>query len=43
MVFLTGVTERAKIQEVLALKIQGYLLKPIDMEKVASTIKGVLG
>lgn len=43
VVFLTGVTERAKIQEVLALKVQGYLLKPIDMEKVASTIKGVLG
>lgn len=43
VIFLTGVTERAKIQEVLALKIQGYLLKPIDMEKVSSTIKGVLG
>ena len=43
VIFLTGVTVRAKIQEVLALKIQGYLLKPIDMEKVASTIKGVLG
>lgn len=43
VVFLTGVTERGKIQEVLALKIQGYLLKPIDMEKVSSTIKGVLG
>jgi Response regulator containing a CheY-like receiver domain and an HD-GYP domain len=43
VVFLTGITERGKIQEVLALKIQGYLLKPIDMEKVSSTIKGVLG
>lgn len=43
VVFLTGVTERGKIQEVLALKIQGYLLKPIDMEKLSSTIKGVLG
>lgn len=43
VVFLTGVTERGKIQEVLALKIQGYLIKPIDMEKVSSTIKGVLG
>lgn len=43
VVFLTGVTERGKVQELLALKIQGYLLKPIDMEKVSSTIKGVLG
>lgn len=43
VVFLTGVTERGKIQELLALKIQGYLLKPIDMEKVSSSIKGVLG
>ena len=43
VVFLTGITERGKIQEVLALKIQGYLLKPIDMEKVSCTIKGVLG
>lgn len=43
VVFLTGLTERGKIQEVLALKIQGYLLKPIDMEKLSSTIKGVLG
>lgn len=43
VVFLTGVTERGKIQEVLALKIQGYLLKPLDMEKLSSTVKGVLG
>ncbi len=43
VVFLTGLTERGKIQELLALKIQGYLIKPIDMEKLSSTIKGVLG
>ena len=43
VVFLTGITERGKIQEILALKIQGYLQKPIDMEKVSSTIKSVLG
>lgn len=42
VIFLTGVTERERIQEFLALKIQGYLMKPIDMEKVSSTIKGVL-
>lgn len=43
VVFLTGVTDRQKILEVLALKPQGYLTKPIDMEKLSSTIKGVLG
>lgn len=43
VVFLTGLTDRQKIKEVLALKPQGYLTKPIDMEKLSSTIKGVLG
>lgn len=43
VVFLTGVNDRKKILEVLALKPQGYLTKPIDMEKLSSTIKGVLG
>lgn len=42
VVFLTGVTEKNKIKEVLALKPQGYLLKPIDVERVSSTIKGIL-
>ncbi len=43
VVFLTGVTDRKKIMEVLSMKPQGYLAKPIDMEKLSSTIKGVLG
>lgn len=43
VVFLTGVTDRKKIMEVLSMKPQGYLTKPIDMEKLSSTIKGVLG
>lgn len=43
VVFLTGVTEREKIMEVLSMKPQGYLVKPVDMEKVSSTIKGILG
>lgn len=42
VVFLTGVTDRKKVMEVLAMKPQGYLSKPIDMEKLSSTIKGVL-
>jgi len=43
VVFLTGVADRKKIMEVLTMKPQGYLTKPIDMEKLSSTIKGVLG
>ncbi len=43
VVFLTGVTDRNKITEVLSMKPQGYLLKPVDMEKLSSTIKGILG
>lgn len=43
VVFLTGVTDKKKIMEVLTMKPQGYLTKPIDMDKLSSTIKGVLG
>jgi len=43
VVFLTGVSEREKIQEALALKPQGYLLKPIDREKLLDVIHKVIG
>lgn len=43
VVFLTGVTKENKIKEVVNLNIQGYLIKPVDMEKLLSTIKGILG
>ncbi len=36
--FLTGVAEREKILEVMALKPHGYLLKPIDIDMLKSTI-----
>lgn len=42
VVFLTGVTEREKIQEALILKPQGYLLKPIDRDKLMATITKVI-
>ncbi len=42
IVFLTGVSDRKKIQEVLSLKPQGYVLKPINMEKLFSTIYGLI-
>lgn len=39
VLFLTGVTEREKIQNALSLRPQGYLLKPIDHQKLIETIK----
>lgn len=43
VVFLTGVSNRETIQEVLALNVQGYLLKPIDSESLFKVIMDVLG
>lgn len=43
VVFLTGMTEREKIQEALSERPQGYLLKPIDREKLLSTIQKTIG
>ena len=41
--FLTGVSDREKIMEVMSLKPHGYILKPIDMEALSSTIKNIIG
>lgn len=43
MVFLTGINDREKIQKVLAMKPQGYLLKPIEYDKLIQTIHNVIG
>ena len=43
VVFLTGITEKSKIQEVLVMKPQGYLLKPIESEKLYKVIGDILG
>ncbi|MCM1263769.1 MAG: response regulator [Butyrivibrio sp.] len=43
IVFLTGVSERDKITEALALKPQSYLLKPIDREKLMNVINSIIG
>lgn len=39
--FLTGITEREKIMEVMALKPHGYLLKPIDMDMLLATVSNL--
>ena len=38
VIFLTGVTEKSKIAEVVALKPQGYMVKPIDKEKLLGVL-----
>ena len=43
VMFLTGVTEKKKIQKVLVLKPQGYLVKPIDHEKLLEAVKKQIG
>lgn len=43
IIFLTGMSEREKIRKVMELRPQGYLLKPIDRERLLNAIKGVLG
>ena len=40
--FLTGVTNHQKIQNALSMKPAGYLLKPIDHEKLMNTLKDFL-
>ena len=40
--FLTGISEREKIMEVMALKPHGYLLKPIDMDMLFSTVTNLI-
>ena len=42
VIFLTGVTEKEKIQKALVLQPQGYLLKPINRERLMETITKVL-
>ena len=42
VVFLTGVADKEHITAVLGLKPEGYLLKPIDPDKLLDTIEKVL-
>lgn len=43
VIFLTGVTESKKIKEALVLKPQGYLLKPVNKEKLLVEIEKFIG
>lgn len=39
--FLTGVSERSKVEEIMSLKPRGYLLKPINTELMLATISNM--
>ncbi len=43
VMFLTGITEKKKIQKALVFKPQGYLVKPIDHEKLLAAVKKQIG
>lgn len=43
VVFLTGVSDRDRIAAVLALRPRGYLLKPIDSERLKKTVAEIVG
>ena len=43
VVFLTGMQERGKIAEALALKPQGYLLKPVDKKQLMTMVRNIIG
>ena len=43
VLFLTGINDREKIKKVMMMKPQGYLLKPIDKEKLLGTIEQFIG
>ena len=43
VVFLTSVANRDSFNSVLQYKPEGYLLKPIDQNRMFETIKGILG
>ena len=42
VVFLTGVSEHSKVEEIIDLKPAGYLLKPPDNDKLLEMIEKVL-
>lgn len=43
VVFLTGTKDREKVQNALMLKPQGYLLKPIEKDKLLEMIESLIG
>ncbi|MDE5966613.1 MAG: FapA family protein [Lachnospiraceae bacterium] len=43
VVFLTGLDDKKKIMECLSLKPAGYIMKPVESEKLVTKLKAILG
>lgn len=43
VIFLTGVSDSNLVQDVISMKPQGYLLKPINMERIFIMIRNLIG
>lgn len=43
VIFLTGVSDAELVQDVISMKPQGYLLKPINMERLMIMIRNLMG
>lgn len=43
IIFLTGIADKEKIKKVLSLKPQGYVLKPIEKDKLLEIIEKTIG
>jgi response regulator RpfG family c-di-GMP phosphodiesterase len=42
VLFLTGVTDKNKIREIVQYKPQGYIIKPVSKNKLIATVKQTL-
>ena len=42
VIFLTGVSDSDRVQEVISMKPQGYLLKPVNMECLFVMIRNLI-
>ncbi len=43
VVFLTGLDKKEDVEAVLKLRPRGYLLKPVEQDRLIQTIKNILG
>ncbi|MGN1110169.1 MAG: two-component system response regulator [Oscillospiraceae bacterium] len=43
VVFLTSVSDNAKVMEIMSLGVNGYILKPINVDRLRSDLRKILG
>lgn len=42
VIFLTGVSDSDRVKEIISMKPQGYLLKPVNMERLFVMIRNLI-